>query len=116
MIRDLMRKTVDSGVQLRRHWLHRQALEGVQQRMREAMEAVAVRHDAPPLHLVQHLAHLCRRIVLVVEKRDEAGDRPLEIDVVLPQGVIGVDEQRLRTVRAGRKLHVEDMIAALGSA
>ena len=31
----------------------------------------------------------------VVEVGDKAGDRTLEVDVVLPQGVIGVDEQSL---------------------
>jgi len=32
---------------------------------------------------------------VMVEKRNEARNRPLEIDVVLPQRVVGVDEEGL---------------------
>jgi hypothetical protein len=32
----------------------------------------------------------------MIQKRDEAGDRPLEIDVVLLEGVVGVEEEVLR--------------------
>ena len=31
----------------------------------------------------------------MIQERDEVGNRPLEVDVVLPERVIGVDEQRL---------------------
>jgi hypothetical protein len=31
----------------------------------------------------------------VIEVGDEAGDGALEVDVVLPEGVVGVDEQGL---------------------
>jgi hypothetical protein len=49
----------------------------------------------------------------VVEVGDEAGDGALEVDVVLPEGVVGVDEQglgdrgteRLRTSGLGRGGH-----------
>ena len=33
---------------------------------------------------------------MVVEVTDEAGDSPLEVDVVFPQRIIRVDEQGLR--------------------
>jgi hypothetical protein len=32
---------------------------------------------------------------VVIEVRDERGDRALEVDVVLPESVIGVNEQSL---------------------
>jgi hypothetical protein len=35
---------------------------------------------------------------VVIEERDEVGDGALEVNVVLPQGVVGVDEE----VLAGR--------------
>jgi len=31
----------------------------------------------------------------MIQERDEVRDRALEVDVVLPERVIGVDEQRL---------------------
>jgi hypothetical protein len=31
----------------------------------------------------------------MIEKRDEAGDGPLEVDVVFPQSVVGVNEESL---------------------
>ena len=31
----------------------------------------------------------------MVEVRDEAGDGPLEVDVVFPEGVVGIDQQCL---------------------
>jgi hypothetical protein len=40
-------------------------------------------------------ANLFGRVDTVVEVGDEAGDGPLEVDVVLPEGVIGVDEEGL---------------------
>jgi hypothetical protein len=42
---------------------------------------------------------------VVIEVADEGGDRTLEVDVVLPERVVGVDEEGL----AGRKVgHVSD--------
>jgi hypothetical protein len=33
---------------------------------------------------------------VMIQERNKAGDRSFEVDVVFPQGVIGVDEQGLR--------------------
>src|SRR5580658_10958335 len=65
------------------------------QRMREAMQAVAVFRNAFPLHVVEHGAHLLGRKLVMIEKGNEARDRPLEINVVFPQRVVGVDEEGL---------------------
>ena len=66
--------------------------------MREAVQPVAVGDDDSAFHLVQHLAHLLRRVLAMIQERNEAGDGALKIDVVFPQRVVGVDEQRLRAV------------------
>jgi hypothetical protein len=55
------------------------------------MQAVAVSHNALALHVVEHFAHLLGRKLVVIEKRNEMLDGPLEIDVVLPERVVGVD-------------------------
>jgi len=55
-------------------------------------------HDVFPLNIVQDQPHLLRRVLLVIEIGNEFRDRALEVDVVFPQRVIGVDEQRLRTI------------------
>ncbi len=41
------------------------------------------------------LADLFRGVNAVVEVGDKGGDGAFEVDVVLPQGVIGVDEEGL---------------------
>jgi hypothetical protein len=41
-------------------------------------------------------AHLFGGVDAVVEVGDEAGDGAFEVDVVFPEGVVGVDEQGLR--------------------
>ena len=51
--------------------------------------------DGFALHGVEGLAHLGRRILVVVQIADEGGDGALEVDVVFPERIVGVDEQRL---------------------
>jgi hypothetical protein len=41
----------------------------------------------------------------MIEKRNEVGDGPLKIDVVLPERVIGIDEECLGTVGVGLMRH-----------
>ena len=55
--------------------------------------------DAFTLHIVENFANLLGRIFMMVQKGYKAGDGAFEIDIVFPQRVIGVDEQRLRSVR-----------------
>ena len=89
-------KLCDLRVQLRRDRLDAEPLKRIHQRVRKAVQAVAVLHDAFALHVVEHLAHLLGRKFVVIEKRNEARDGPLEINVVLPERVVGVDEEGLR--------------------
>jgi hypothetical protein len=51
--------------------------------------------DAFALHVIEHFADLLGRELVVIEKRDEAANGPLEVDVVLPERVVGVDEKSL---------------------
>ncbi len=41
----------------------------------------------------------------MVQKRNEAGDGALEINVVFPERVVGVDQQSLRAIGIGIERH-----------
>ncbi len=51
--------------------------------------------DGGVLDAVEMAADLFCGVDAVIEVGDEAGDRALEVDVVLPEGVVGVDQQGL---------------------
>src|SRR5262249_32025989 len=72
-----------------------EVLEGIDQCGAKAGESIAVLDYAAALDLDQLRVNLLGRVVLVVEKRDELGDRLVEVDVVFPERIVGVDEQRL---------------------
>ena len=59
------------------------------------MKAIAVRADGVVFDAIEVAADLLGAVDAVVEVGDEAGDGTLEVDVVLPKGVVGVDEQGL---------------------
>src|SRR6266850_3560580 len=67
--------------------------------MSEAMQPVSMADYALTLHIVQNLANLFGRVFVMVQKGYETGNGAFEIDIVFPQCVIGVDEQRLRSFR-----------------
>jgi hypothetical protein len=69
----------------------------------EAVQAVAVRHDALSRSTSLSTARTCSgRKFVVIEKRNEfARDGPLEVNVVFPQGVVGVDEEGLERQALG---------------
>jgi len=95
MIGDRVSEAVNLRVQLRRNRLHAEPLERIHQRVGEAMQAIAVGHDAFALHIVENLAHLLGRKFVVVEKGNKLGDRALKVDVVFPERIVGVDEKGL---------------------
>ena len=78
--------------------------------MRKAMQAVAVFDDGFSLDVIQHQPNHLGRVLAVVEKRNEIGDRAFEIDVIFPQSVIGIDEQSLGAILSPHLF----MITALG--
>jgi len=61
----------------------------------EAGESVSVSQNGLALGGVQRLAHLGGRVCVVIQITDESGYGALEVDIVLPQRIVGVDEQRL---------------------
>ncbi len=61
----------------------------------KAAGAIAVQLYAGVLQVIKVFAHLCRRQGGVGYKVHKAGDGALEVDVVFPKRVIGVEEQGL---------------------
>ena len=91
----------DAGVFVRGERGVGELLEAADQGLAEALEAVAVGADGGVLDAVEALADLLRRELAVVEVGDESGDGPLEVDIVLPKGVVGVDEEGLAGCATG---------------
>src|SRR5258708_2729838 len=61
----------------------------------EVQRAVAVDLVVDPLNLIQHVAHFARRELGVAQEIRELFKRALEVDVVFPQGIVGVEDQPL---------------------
>src|SRR5215472_10690401 len=80
---------------LRRHRLLCQPLEGLDQRMSKAMRAVAAFQNGFAFYLIQKQPDLGGGHLLMVQPAHELRNRPLEVDVVLPQRVVGIDEESL---------------------
>ena len=91
-------KSVDSFVQGRGQRFDGQAFEGRDQRVRKTMQAVAVADDGLALHLVQHLAHLLRSVLVVIQKRNKVSDGALKVNIVFPECIVGIDQQGLRAI------------------
>ena len=64
-------------------------------RAAKAAHAIAVLADVAPLGLIQDVTDVRARVAVRLDERDEILDELLEEDVVLPQRVVGVDEQRV---------------------
>ena len=62
------------------------------------MQAVSVGQDVRPFHVVQNERTSAGEYSLWFEERDEISDRALEVDVVFPQRIVGIDKQRLRAI------------------
>ncbi len=90
-----MGEAVDLGVQLGRDRLDAKPLESIDQRVRETVQAVSMLHDALALDVVEHFAYLLGREFVMIQERNEEGDGALEVDVVFPECVVGVDEEGL---------------------
>ena len=61
----------------------------------EGFEAISVYTHTGMFDVVQVFPHLLSRLFFVVEKGNEIGDCLFEVDAVLPQGIVGIDHQRL---------------------
>src|SRR5579859_171746 len=97
MILNRLGNTSDLPVQFRRHGNGAEALKGIDQRMGKALQAVSVLDDAFALHVIEDFADLFGRELVMIQEGNKARDGPLEVDVVLPERVVSVDEQRLRS-------------------
>src|ERR1039458_4795515 len=68
----------------------------------EIQRAVPMDLGVGPLHLIQDVADLLRRHRRMIEERHKLLERALEVDVVLPQRVVGIDDQVLARHNFGR--------------
>src|SRR5258708_4912104 len=100
MIGDGVGKTVDLGVQFRRHWFDAQPLKGVNQGMSKAVQPVTMFYNAFALHIVEHFPYLFGRKFVMIQKGNKTSDGALEVDIVLPQCVVCVDQKSLRAGHA----------------
>jgi len=83
----------DLRVKFRRDRSGAEALERVDQSVGKAVQAVSVFDDAFALDVVEDFADSFGREFVIIEERDEARDGAFEVDVVLPERVVGVDEE-----------------------
>ena len=79
-----------------------QLLETTDQRALKILQTVAMGFDGFTFDLIKVAAHFLRCMGVVVEMRDEIGDRPFKMDVVFPQRVISIQEQGLPLEKANR--------------
>ena len=105
MLGNTVSKAVNCLVQLGRERVDCKAFEGLHQGVREAVQSVSVGENAFALHVVQHFAHLLWGILVMLQKRNKLRNGTLEVNVVFPERVIGIDEQRLRAVRLAYVQH-----------
>jgi len=92
---DGARKSANALALFLGHWRGTQALEAVDERRGEARKPVAVREDGLALHCVQRQPHFAGRVLFVVQESDEGCNGALKIDIIFPEGVVGIDEKRL---------------------
>src|SRR5512146_950861 len=95
MLGNRPRKPMDRFPKRGRQRFNRQSLKGTHQRFDETVQPVPMRYDAVALHLVEHTSYLGGRKLLVLQKRNEICDRTFKINIVLPERVISIDEQRV---------------------
>ena len=70
-------------------------LEAIDERAAEAVNAIAIRCNGPSLAMIEVLADLFGRVDTMVQVGDEGGDRLLKVDVVFPERIVGIEQERL---------------------
>src|SRR5438105_11307656 len=93
---DHMSKAVDSIVQGGSDWVDCEPFKSFDQGMSKAVQPIAVSDDAFTFHLVENFAYLNSRILVMVQEGNELSNGPLEVNVIFPESVIGVDERGWR--------------------
>jgi hypothetical protein len=92
---DGLGEAFDPAMLLVAKWGVGELLEAGDEGAAEAVQAVAVGEDGGVLDAVEVAADLFGGVDAVIEVGDEAGNGALEVDVVLPEGIVSVDEQGL---------------------
>jgi hypothetical protein len=59
------------------------------------VQSVAMSDDAFAFDIVESSANLLGRKFVMIEERNETRDGALEVNVVLPERVVGIDEESL---------------------
>ena len=95
LVGDGLGEAFDLAMLLGCQGLFGELFEAADEGLVEAFEAVAVGSYGGVLDVVEVFADLLRGELAMVEEGDEAGDGAFEVDVVFPQGIVGVDEQGL---------------------
>src|SRR5579872_4927104 len=95
VVLDTMREAHDLRMRFRRNRGRAEPLKSSYKRMSKTVQAVSVSDDALALNVIEDFANLFGLKLVMIQERDEARDGALEIDVVLPQRIVGVDEESL---------------------
>jgi hypothetical protein len=61
----------------------------------EAVHSVSVLDDAFPFNVVENFAHLLRGKLMMIQEQNEVGNRALEVNVIFPESIVGIDEKSL---------------------
>ena len=101
MVGDGLREAEDASVLFGSDGGVGELLEAGDERAAEALEAVAVGGDGGVLAEVEMLADLFGGMDAVIEVGDERGDGLLEVDVVLPERIVGVYKESLTGCKSG---------------
>ena len=112
----------DAGVFFGSNFCVGELLETGDKRAAKALEAVAVLGDGCVFAQVESFADLLVSMDAVIQIGDEGGDGALEVNVVLPERVVGVEEKGLLYWRLGkgvigdgRHRHYGDILVAIVS-
>ncbi len=103
---DGLREALDPAMLLARHRCVAQLFKALHQRSPEALHSVSMLRDRSSFHGIQVRTNLLRTMNAMVEVVDKGRDGPLKVNIVLPQRVVRVKQQRLTGVGARRKVRV----------
>jgi hypothetical protein len=95
LIRDGLREAQDSRVLFGSYRFSRQTLEAHDEGLPETGEPVSIGQGGFTLHLIQFFANLFTRVFVMIQVGDEGCNGALKIDIIFPEGVVGIDEKRL---------------------
>src|SRR5438270_8674149 len=93
MLRNALCETCNRQMNRLSDWLDTQVFECCNKRLCEGFQSIAVDFYVLAFDIINDVAHLSRRQLFVFEEADELSESPLEVDVVFPEGVIGIDEE-----------------------